>query len=37
MADKIKIVMIDDEADLCLMVKDNLEDTGGARLGMKVE
>lgn len=28
MADKIKVVMIDDEEDLCLMVKDNLEDTG---------
>lgn len=28
MGDKIKIVMIDDEADLCLLVKSNLEDTG---------
>jgi two-component system alkaline phosphatase synthesis response regulator PhoP len=28
MGDKIKIVMIDDEPDLCLVVKDNLEDKG---------
>ncbi len=28
MAEKMKIVMIDDEKDLCLMVKDNLEDQG---------
>ena len=28
MANKTKIVMIDDEADLCFMVKGNLEDTG---------
>ena len=28
MADKTKIVMIDDEEDLCLMVKANLEDMG---------
>ena len=28
MADKIKLVMIDDEQDLCAMVKTNLEDTG---------
>lgn len=27
MPEKIKIVMIDDEADLCLLVKGNLEDT----------
>lgn len=26
--DKIKIVMVDDEQDLCLMTKANLEDTG---------
>ena len=28
MAEKKKIVMIDDEPDLCLLVKDNLEGTG---------
>jgi len=28
MSDKTKIVMIDDEPDLCVMVKANLEDTG---------
>ncbi len=28
MADKKKIVMVDDEPDLCLLVKDNLEGTG---------
>ncbi|MFA5060335.1 MAG: response regulator [Candidatus Omnitrophota bacterium] len=28
MPDKKKIVLIDDEADLCLLVKDNLEATG---------
>ena len=28
MSDKKKIVMIDDEEDLCVMVKANLEDTG---------
>lgn len=28
MDEKIKIVMIDDEEDLCLMVKANLQDTG---------
>jgi len=28
MGDKIKILIIDDEQDLCTMVKDNLEDTG---------
>ena len=28
MPKKIKVVMIDDEADLCLLVKSNLEDTG---------
>jgi CheY-like chemotaxis protein len=28
MADKIKVVMIDDEEDLCMVVKANLEDTG---------
>ncbi len=28
MADKKKIVMIDDEADLCALVKENLEETG---------
>lgn len=29
MENKIKIVMIDDEPELCLLVKSNLEDTGG--------
>jgi len=28
MADKVRIVMIDDEPELCLLVKSNLEDTG---------
>ncbi len=28
MAEKKKIIMIDDEVDLCLLVKSNLEDTG---------
>lgn len=28
MSDKTKVVMIDDEADLCFIVKANLEDTG---------
>lgn len=28
MSDKIKVVMIDDEEDLCFIVKANLEDTG---------
>lgn len=28
MSEKIKIVMIDDEQDFCLLVKANLEDTG---------
>ena len=28
MSDKIKIVMVDDETDLCLLVKSNLEETG---------
>jgi len=28
MADKIKVAMIDDEMDLCLLVKGNLEETG---------
>ena len=28
MADKIKVAMIDDEQELCLLVKGNLEDTG---------
>lgn len=28
MADKIKIVLVDDEADLCAVVKTNLEETG---------
>ena len=28
MSDKKKIIMIDDELDLCLLVKGNLEDTG---------
>jgi two-component system alkaline phosphatase synthesis response regulator PhoP len=28
MGEKIKVVMVDDEPDLCLMVKENLEETG---------
>jgi len=28
MADKVKVIMIDDEQDLCEFVKMNLEDTG---------
>jgi CheY-like chemotaxis protein len=28
MSDKAKVVMIDDETDLCAVVKDNLEETG---------
>ena len=28
MADKVKVVMIDDEQDLCCVVKANLEDAG---------
>ena len=28
MGDKIKVAMIDDEQELCLLVKSNLEDTG---------
>src|SRR3989338_5758846 len=28
MADKTRIVMIDDEADMCVLVKGNLEETG---------